>query len=201
MLVAGATAWLVHERNEQRQEDQDCNRFAQDDIKIQSLDYFGPAWLKRLLPDSHLEFFAATELCIGADAPNNRFEIETALRQFPYLDSLSILNGFRLEELDHSILSKIETLHLYKGSVEADWAIATIPRLRKLQLYECAIADEVLESLEKCDSLEELQISNCTLITERGVRSLLNVPKLKSLWIGVPPNVSDETIQLLETVH
>src|SRR5436190_21302346 len=34
MLVAGATAWLVHERNEQRQEYQDEIRFAPDDITI-----------------------------------------------------------------------------------------------------------------------------------------------------------------------
>ena len=86
--------------------------------------------------------------------------------------------------LDHlTPLKDLEELYLAATIVddEAIKTVAQFPRLRKLRLARTSISDAALESLKDSKTLEELDFSENSIITDAGMVSLASIKTLKKL--------------------
>lgn len=80
-------------------------------------------------------------------------------------------------------LTELEELYL-AGTIVDDAScqlIAGFPRLKKLRLARNQVSDAALEMLAACSSLEELDLSECSLITDAGMAHLAKLPQLEKL--------------------
>ena len=93
-------------------------------------------------------------------------------------------------------------LLLYSGCKISDAGVAHLIGLRQLRwldLRSAPITDAAMESLMQMPSLETVGLSHCANLSDRGVRRLVELPRLTSLQLPGPPQISEDTIQLLKS--
>ncbi len=97
------------------------------------------------------------------------------------LDDLSFVGTDGVTAL--STLSELEELYLAATIVDDDTCkiIAAFPKLKKLRLSRNQVGDPGLEVLSSCSGLEELDLSEDSLITDAGMAYLAKLTGLKKL--------------------
>ena len=80
-------------------------------------------------------------------------------------------------------LKDLEELYVAGTIVDDDSCklIAGFPRLKKLRLARNQVSDSALETLSACSSLEELDLSEDSLITDAGMAHIAKLRQLKKL--------------------
>lgn len=80
--------------------------------------------------------------------------------------------------------------------------LASITHLTDLELYDCKITDVHIRMIApKLINLAHLDLSNCTTVTDEGVRALSPLSSLKSLSLANCEEVTDEGVRAIAFSH
>jgi hypothetical protein len=169
-------------------------------------DYQGPDWLQRLVPDDLLSIFRRVSIVRGPACDND-------LKAFGRFSKLRILQiessgGFGETKQPHvtdtglAYLANCKNLNAVSagGGLEiTDAGVAHLSErdLSYLELSGTAITDRAIASLLKIKSLATLDISKCNQLTDKGIRRLAELPKLSELNLSIPPQLSEQTFDIL----
>ena len=101
-------------------------------------------------------------------------------------------------------LKDLEELYVAGTIVDDDSCqlIAGFPRLKKLRLARNQVSDSALETLSACSSLEELDLSEDSLITDAGMAHIAKLRQLKklNLWrVQISDAGSTDEVRMAES--
>lgn len=115
------------------------------------------------------------------------------------LDELTFVGTEGLSAL--TALKDLEELYVAGTIVDDDscTVIADFPKLKKLRLARNQVSDDALETLSKCALLEELDLSEDSLITNDGMAHLAKLTGLKKLNLW-RVQISDEGVLMLASL-
>jgi hypothetical protein len=94
----------------------------------------------------------------------------------------------------------LECLNL-SGTKITDACVASLSGLRglcRLNLSGTAITDSAIDTITRLHALEDVDISFCNSITDRGVRRLLDPPRLTSALMPELPQISYDAYRLVK---
>jgi len=201
-FVAAGVGWWTNQKYQWQQEQQTLQRF-DSTISVSETKYLEQQWLRRIWPHQDFPFFRrVTWIRVGGDPSRIDDEALMAISQLKRLRVLEI-SDCPVTDVGVAYLSRcsdLECLNL-SGTRITDAGVIYLSGLSdlcRLNLSGTVISDTAIDTITRLDALQDVDISFCRSITDRGVRRLLDLPRLTNALMPELPQISYDAYRLVK---
>jgi hypothetical protein len=201
LIVGLVVAWAMQHGKPWERQERCLKAWKAKGISLTNFVDLPPEWARRLFPPSMMDIFRRGTALSDANCTesNHAAAVEAAFEALGDLPDVHEIEFTRCHEpvaiRNPEALRHIRSIRCWADD-ETLRAFSGAPNLHTLAVYG-PMTDQGLEVLKNCSSLTSLDIIS-NRVTDAGMGTILDLPRLTSLNIYGCPQISAETVNLLK---